>query len=150
MSAEESKLFTVEEANKTLPLVRVIVRDLAEVSKRVVETGNRLEHLTEGRELAAGDPYADELAEMRASIHRDSERIRDFVNELLALGVEPDETAAGVVDFPTEIDGNRVYLCWRFDEPEVLFWRTVEQAFDERSPLTANSIPGGDDSESAL
>jgi hypothetical protein len=150
MSAAERKLFTLEEANKTLPLVRVIVRDLAEVSKRVVDTGCRLEHLTEGRDLATGDPYAEELAEMRSAIERDSQRVREFIDELLELGIEPDEQKAGVVDFPAEIDGEQVYLCWRYDEPEVLFWRTMTDGFDERRPLTADSLPGGSDSGSAV
>jgi hypothetical protein len=150
MSVTESKLFTVDEANKTLPLVRVIVRDLAGVSKRVVETGRRLEHLTDGRDLIEGDPYAEELTEMQRSLERDSERVRGFVNELLDLGIEPDERAAGVVDFPTEIEGQRVLLCWRYDEPEILFWRHPDELFSERRPLTANSLPGGDASEGAL
>ncbi len=143
-------MFTVEEANRTLPLVRVIVRDLALVSKRVVESGRRLEHLTEGRELTGGDPYADELAEMRKSLQQDSERVREFVSELVDLGIEPDERTAGVVDFPAEIDHERILLCWKFDEAEVLYWRRPGDAFDDRQPLTASSVPGDDLSDGSL
>lgn len=150
MSDSHSQLFTVEAANKTLPLVRVIVRDLVAVSQRVIETGKRLEHLTEGRELEQGDPYEDELAEMRRTLQRDSEQVHAFMKELLDLGIEPDERTLGVVDFPAAVDGRTVSLCWNYNEPELLFWREPGAPFSKRQPLTAGSLPDGSGQDGTL
>lgn len=144
------QLFTVESANRTLPLVRAIVRDLAEVMQRVMETGRRLEHLTGGRDLSTSNPYDDELAEMRRSLDADSEQVSGYMRELLDLGIEPDEMVPGVVDFPAELDGRVVSLCWQYGEPELLFWREPGAVFDERQPLTAGSLPDGTGSDSSF
>lgn len=148
--SDDPHLFSVEAANRTLPLVRVIVRDLAEVSQRVAETGRRLEYLTSGRDLSAEDPYEEELAEMRRTLTADSEQVNVFIKELLELGIEPDEAVAGVVDFPAELDGRVVSLCWKYDEPELLFWREPGAPFDERQPLTAGSLPDGSGSDNSF
>ena len=141
---------SIPPANKTLPLVRAIVRDLAEVMQRVMETGRRLEHLAGGRDLSASNPYEDELAEMQRSLDADSEQVSVYMRELLDLGIEPDEIVPGVVDFPAEMDGRLISLSWQYDEPELLFWRETGAAFDQRQPLTAGSLPDGAGSDNSL
>jgi hypothetical protein len=42
----------------------------------------------------------------------------------------------GLVDFPTIMDGRTVCLCWKLDEPEVLFWHEWDSGFAGRQPLT--------------
>src|SRR5687768_3176095 len=51
-----AKLFTVEEANRMLPLVRAITRDWIELSESVIERRERIQRLTVGREIDANDP----------------------------------------------------------------------------------------------
>jgi hypothetical protein len=143
-----TRLFTIEQANAMLPLVRAITTDLAGLAKDVVERRHRLALLTSGRDLKRGDPYSDELAQMEADLERDASRLQGYVDELRELGVEPKGAVEGLVDFPCRFDGRVVFLCWRLGEPEVLFWHDVDSGFAGRQPLTAGSVPsgfGGDD-----
>lgn len=133
----------MEEANRMLPLVRAIVRDLSAVSSQVAERRQRLAHLTAGRDLEEGDPYADELAQMQRELERDSRRVEEYIRELQQLGVQPKNGPDGIVDFPAEMDGRVVYLCWKLGEPEVLHWHEVEDGFVGRQPLTAQSVSDG-------
>src|SRR5262245_31563263 len=153
MAVEEYKpgrLFTIEQANATLPLVRAITTDLANLAKDVVERRHRLALLTSGRDLKPGDPYSDELAQMEADLERDAARLQGYVEELRELGVEPKGAVEGLVDFPSMQDGKLVLLCWRLGESEVLYWHDLDSGFAGRQPLTAGSVSGGygDDDES--
>jgi len=146
MTVEERKserLFTIEQANAMLPLVRAITTDLAKLAKDVVERRHRLALLTSGRDLKPGDPYSDELAQMESDLERDAVRLQEYVEELRELGVEPKGAVEGLVDFPCRMDGRTVYLCWKLGEPEVLYWHDLDSGFAGRQPLTAGSVSGG-------
>ena len=145
--AEFEKLFTVEQANKMLPLVRAIVADLQRLYLELVERQRRLDHLNTGREDDAEDPYSDELRAIDVQLEVDRRRLRDYVQELKDLGVECKDPGQGLVDFPAEMDDDIVYLCWKLDEPEVLHWHHLEAGFAGRKPLTAGAVAseeGGD------
>jgi hypothetical protein len=144
-----AKLFTIDQANAMLPLVKAITSDLSRLAGEVVERRHRLAMLTAGRDLKAGDPYADELAQTEAELESDVVRIQEYIAELRALGVEPKGAMEGLVDFPSLMDGRIIYLCWRLGEPEVLHWHELEAGFAGRQSLTAGSVSegyGGDDS----
>jgi len=70
--------------------------------------------------------------------------LREYVDELRQLGIEPKSTVDGVVDFPAKLDGRDVYLCWKLGEPEVLHWHEVNGGFQGRHPLTAEAGTASD------
>src|SRR5262245_42781479 len=137
-----ARLFTIEQANAMLTLVRAIKGALAALARDVMQRRHRLSVLTAGRELKANDPYADELAQMEAELERDALRLQEYVDELRELGVEPKGAIEGLVDFPCMLDGKLALLCWRLGEPEVLYWHDLESGFAGRQPLTAGSAMG--------
>ena len=53
---------------------------------------------------------------------------------LAELGVELRDLEMGLVDFPGERDGERVWLCWRLADPAVAFWHTTLEGFANRRP----------------
>lgn len=141
-----ARLFTIEQANAMLPLVRAITGDLAALATDVVDRRHRLALLTSGRDLKPGDPYSDELAQMEADLERDATRLQEYVEELRHLGVEPKGAVEGLVDFPCKLDGRLVLLCWKLGEPEILFYHDLESGFSGRQPLTADAVPSDYDS----
>lgn len=134
-SPKPDRVFTVEQANRMLPLVRAIAKDLVELAREVVERHQRVEHLKAGRNMESGDPYDDELAQIDLDLRRDRRRLHGFVQELRHLGVEPKSSIDGLIDFPAELDGRRVYLCWQYDESEVQYWHDIDAGYAGRQPL---------------
>jgi hypothetical protein len=130
-----TKLFTVDSANSSLPLVRVIAADMVSLANELFERRQRVEILSAGRPLGEGDVYADELAEIQKELARDDERLSGFVEEISQLGAETKSTAEGLIDFPAMIDGRLVYLCWKYDEPGVAFWHELDAGFSGRQRL---------------
>jgi hypothetical protein len=147
MSVDEyrpAKLFTVEQANAVLPLVKAITTDLVALSREVVERRQRLALLTSGRQQQTHrDLYSEELEQIEEELAKDGERLQDYVEELRQLGVEPKSGTDGLIDFPSLMDGRIVYLCWKFGEPEVVHWHELDSGFSGRQPLVAGSVAGG-------
>ena len=136
------KLFTMEQANAALPLVRAICTDLSQLSREVIDRRERLSQLLHGRERKSYGPYSEELTQIEEELEKDSLRLQEYVEELRALGVEPKNGPEGLVDFPSLMEGRIVFLCWKLGEPEVLFWHELDAGFMGRQPLTADSVAG--------
>ena len=134
------KLFTVEQANSILPLVRAITNDLVQLSREVIERRERLALLSAGRQAGAKDLYSQELAQIEEELEKDSEQLHAYVEELQALGVEPKSGPEGLIDFPAMIEDRLVYLCWKLGEPEVLYWHELDGGFRGRQSLVAGSV----------
>lgn len=137
-----ARLFTIEQANAMLPLVRAITADLASLARDVVERRHRLALLSAGRDLKKSDPYSEELAQIETDLQLDGQRLMEYMNELKELGVEPKGAVEGLVDFPAEMDGRIVFLCWKLGETEVLHWHDIDGGFAGRQSLVAGVSHG--------
>jgi hypothetical protein len=131
------KRYTVAEANAMLPLLRSIVSDICEVFRNV--TGRRvdLHRLLRQRERGSGPQYDDEVAETRADLQEEYDKIWKYREELEALGVILRQPEQGAIEFPARIAARDAYLSWRLGEDEVLFWREEETPWTMRKPLSA-------------
>lgn len=136
---EVQKLFTVQEANATLPLVRAIVSDMARLAREVIERRERLAALAGRQNSGFFDHYRDELAKVEEELERDARQLQGYVDELRQLGVEPKSASEGLVDFPAMVNGRLVYLCWKLGEPQVRYWHELTAGFAGRQPLSVES-----------
>jgi hypothetical protein len=139
-------LFTVDQANRTLPLVRRIVEDVVREHRRWQEKILELELVTSTAASAVGAerPAATPPDERVAAIERDAMAIaRDidtFERELEELGIVLKDRRLGLIDFPSEFDGRRIWLCWRLGEPAIQFWHDLEAGYAGRQPLPAAAL----------
>ena len=136
------KTFSVEEANKALPLVKAIVGDIVRQFEVVNGLKQRLSAVHGDRRRPANDPYAEEIAHSQAELDAEEAKLGTFIEELTRLGVElkgPD----GLCDFPSLRDGREVYLCWRLGEPLVAHWHEKSAGVAGRQPLDRPSSKPG-------
>ncbi|MBL8825414.1 MAG: DUF2203 domain-containing protein [Planctomycetaceae bacterium] len=143
------KLFSVEQANATLPLVRSIVGDISELSQSILERRERLQLLKRARRRD-DDVYADELAQTERDVEVDVKQLKEYIDELTRLGVDLKSAPEGLVDFAGELEGREVCLCWKLGESEVLYWHEVDAGFAGRQPLTVESVAGTANPDSTL
>ena len=150
-------LFTVDQANRTLPLVRRIVEDVVRDHRRWQEKilelelvasteGGRQQQQLEGKQQELdGTPLGrSDEEQLTAVLERDAMTIaRDidaYERELEELGIVLKDRRLGLVDFPSEIDGRRVWLCWRLGEPSVQYWHDLDAGYAGRQPLPAAAL----------
>lgn len=129
------KYFTVAEANNALPLVRAIVRDIAELAGDLRERHERLNRVKPGDRFRLSDAHDEELRLVQAEMEQGQAKMEEYVRELANLGVELKDYFTGLIDFPSVREGRVVYLCWRLGEPEVAHWHELEAGFAGRQRL---------------
>lgn len=128
-------LYTADRANQALPLVRAIVTDIVRQWRLVSDLEDRLAPLLSPGRRGPDPLHEEELAHQRGVLDAEQERLRDYLRELEALGVELKSVQDGLCDFPSLRDGREVYLCWRLGEPSVQFWHEIHAGFSGRQPL---------------
>jgi hypothetical protein len=148
MNGKNRKYYTVEAANRTLPLVNAIVRDIVELYGDVHERRERLARVRQRRGAARHDdnsPYTEELDHIERELDKDIDRLRAFTDELHKLGVELKDPVSGLVDFYSRMDGREVYLCWKPGEDEIAYWHELDAGFSGRQSLLESSLSGESD-----
>ena len=133
-----AKTFRLEEANAILPRLDILMGRLQRGALRLHEEMSGLARET-GVELAALAP--DELLRRRPAARALVEELDGIVEEIEASGAHLKDVQLGLVDFPAELQGEIVYLCWQFGEPEVAFWHRIEDGFAGRRPLPGRVRP---------
>lgn len=129
---EDVRFFTVEEANRTLPLVSRIMADIVTENERLQEL---LPSLKEARARARRNPGAHpELEVLRQEVATISARLEGYLTELQQIGCVF-KGPQGLVDFHSMRDGRPVFLCWRFGEEEIRYWHDLEGGFAGRVEL---------------
>lgn len=130
------KVFTVEQANKTLPLVRRIVQD-------IVAEHPRWKDLVAQYEMAAAAAQPEwgespRQLKLRQEIDRIAQRISAYANELAEIGCLLKGFETGLVDFYAWHQGRRVFLCWHVGEESVTHWHELDAGFAGRQEITAD------------
>ncbi len=138
----KKKYFTVQEANKALPLVKAIVSDIVRQNRTVTELQQRLSAVVSEHRRPSSDPYTEELAHSQAELESEQTKLEGYIDELTKLGVEL-KGDDGLCDFYSVMDGREVYLCWRLGEPEVSHWHELSAGIAGRQPLGTLAGPRG-------
>lgn len=129
------RTFTLDQANRTLPLVRRIVedivRDYARWRERVELFEVEVARAGPGEQGPDAERYEREALALAADIER-------YLAELAELEIEFKGFDMGLVDFPGELDGRRVYLCWRLGEARVEHWHEIDEGFAGRQRLATS------------
>ena len=132
---KKRKHYTLDEANATLPLLRVILRDVTALAVELRGQYERLMRLQETDGL--DDAHKEEVHQLVQEFERSQERMREYELELEELGVELKDHTTGLVDFRHLRNGKEVYLCWRLEEPAVTHWHDLNAGFAGRQKLEA-------------
>jgi hypothetical protein len=131
-SAVYQRLFTIDEANGLLPIVRPLVEQILETIRRLKmasETVIRKEQL---------DPDAPDLMNRlreNSEITRLVTQVKEWVEAINGHGCICKGVEQGLVDFPCLLGSEVVFLCWQLGEPTVSFWHRIEDGFAGRRPL---------------
>jgi hypothetical protein len=118
------RYFTVERANRALPLVSRVVEDLT----RTYEDLRKQQ-----RDLRAA-PKGDR-EDIGAQIRRHENELQRLLAELDSIGCELKSIEQGLLDFYAKKGEEIIYLCWMRGEDKVEFWHTLHGGVRGRRPI---------------
>ena len=121
----EDRLYTLEEANAELPDLRERLPRLRIARDGLIAASERI------KEAVASDGGG--VAEAGWFTHQQT--LKTELEHLAERGILLRDPAIGLIDFPAQRDGRRVYLCWRLGEDQVAWYHEANAGFGSRKPL---------------
>lgn len=126
----ESKILSVQEANKMLPLVKSITKSIQDTWTAIItaRTEFSILELNDKSNAAAIKLKKDELNTL-------IDRINQYITEIEDLGCFVEEFNRGIINFPSLFHGRKIFLCWLPSDEKVGFWHELDETMQDRCPI---------------
>jgi hypothetical protein len=134
------RIFTLAEAERTLPLLRRILADLQGEYDVWREALSDYEVLAAGSTAETGE--TPDLVDARTAVSGAADRINGFLEEIETIGCLFKGFEEGLVDFYALREDRLVFLCWKLGEPTITHWHEVDGGFAGRRPIDASDFSG--------
>lgn len=124
------KYFTPAEADALIPELETIFAAIAGLAARAEEKAAALRE----RRAAGADEDAASTIE-RSQLQFLASLINEKLQRVVELGALPKGASPALVDFPSRVEGQDAYLCWKLGEKRVAFYHPMNEGFATRRPL---------------
>ena len=132
-----SRTFTLDEAQDLLPILEGLLRTSIEGKKLIESVDGELQAIMQRVFLNGGMTLnVVHLARRKAEREKAIQRVKDAMGEIDAMGVQVKDLDIGLLDFPCEVDGEIILLCWKLGENAIAHWHGVSEGFAGRKPIT--------------
>ena len=128
-----TRTFTLDEAKLLLPVLESLLRTAISGKKLMEEVDGELQELSH-RIFLNGGTHVDVVAIARRKAERAKaeQRAKDALAEIDSIGVQVKDIDIGLLDFPCEVDGKTVLLCWKMGENSITHWHGTDEGFAGR------------------
>jgi hypothetical protein len=130
------RTFTLDEALTLLPVLESLLRT-AIVGKRLMEEVEAELQALQHRIFLNGGTFVDvvPVARRKAERVKAEQRAKDALAEIDSIGVQVKDIDIGLLDFPCEVDGRILLLCWKLGEKSITHWHGTDEGFAARKPI---------------
>lgn len=137
------RTFTLDEARALLPILESLLRAAIQ-AKKAIEDFEAGQQALVHRIFMNGGTNVDvvAIAQRKAERARAEQRGKDAVAEIDSIGVQVKDLDIGLLDFPCEVEGEIILLCWKMGEPEITHWHGTQEGFAGRKPIDERIIRG--------
>jgi len=131
-----SRTFTLDEAHTLLPVLESLLKRAIQSKQLIEEVDGEFQENAHRVFLNGGmQVNVVHLARRKAEREKAIQRIKDTLPEIEATGVQVKDLDIGLLDFPCEVDGETVLLCWKLGEPKITHWHNTTEGFAGRKPI---------------
>jgi hypothetical protein len=130
------RTFTLDEAQNLLPVLESLLRTAIDGKKFIESVDEELQELAH-RVFLSGGLFLNivYLARRKAEREKTIQRVKDALAEIDATGVQVKDLDIGLLDFPCDLDGRTVLLCWKLGEQGITQWHSISEGFAGRKPI---------------
>jgi hypothetical protein len=138
------RLFTLTEAERARREVEPFLVEAIECRKKLSGLDNDLSQVAARIMMMGGVivPY-ESLAKLRREHTRLAETLKSSLDKILETGCVIKDLDVGLLDFPSIIDNEEVYLCWKLGEDRIRFYHRQDEGFAGRKPIDPRDIGPG-------
>jgi len=130
------RTFTLDEAQSLLPVLESLLRT-AIGAKKIVDEADAEQQALQHRVFLNGGMFLDivPLARRKAERAKAEQRAKDALAEIDSIGVQVKDLNIGLLDFPCEVEGQTILLCWKLGEKAITHWHGMQEGFAGRKPI---------------
>ena len=130
------RTFTLDEAQSLLPVLESLLRT-AIAGKALIEQVEAEQQALSHRIFLNGGTFLDivPLARRKAERTKAEQRAKDAIAEIDSIGVQVKDLDIGLLDFPCEVEGQVILLCWKLGEKSITHWHGTQEGFAGRKPI---------------
>jgi hypothetical protein len=130
------KYFKREEAEELLPVIEYHLEQARAQSAEMERLSEELSRAA-ARVTALGGsvPPLGKLAGIKAQREQFLERLKQAVAHIQDTGCILKDLETGLIDFPSFLNGQEVYLCWKLGEEHIEWWHGIHEGFAGRKRL---------------
>lgn len=130
------RTFTLQEAQTLLPVIEGLLKRALEAKDKAQKSDQLMRDLQQRIQMVGG-MLVDVAVIARGRAERDAavQQAHDAFSEIDSIGVQVKDIDSGLLDFPCQLDGDVILLCWKIGEPEIAHWHTLEGGFSARQPI---------------
>ncbi len=132
----ESKLFSLSEAEQARRQVEPLLIDAMQGRREMGDLEETLSAIANRIQVMGGVTIDyDVAARARADLNRVVSKVKEALDQIHATGCIVKDLDSGLVDFPSVIKNEEVYLCWRLGEDRIRFYHRQDEGFSGRKPI---------------
>ncbi len=121
--------FTLNQANEMLPSIIKKFDNIIKMKDEVIRVQSDFE--TNPKYMANFKDYITKKQELNSAITNFYKSIED----LESTGVSIKSIDQGLLDFPSLMFNEEIWLCWKQGEMEIKFWHGKDEGFNGRKPI---------------
>ena len=126
--------FTLNQANEMLPSVIKKFQNIVNMKNEVVKIQSDLEN--NPKYMTTFKDYIIKKQELNSTITN----FYKSIEELEANGVSIKSIEQGLLDFPSLMFNEEIWLCWKEGETEIKFWHGKDEGFNGRKPIESMDL----------
>lgn len=129
------RLYTLEEANATLPWLEELMTRMVPLREQLEAQQKELMSLMQHRSGNGAASHDREIEESERKQDELAGQLRRDLQEITDRGIVIRDIVRGLVDFPSDRDGQTIFLCWLRGEPRIDYWHGTNEGFASRKHL---------------
>jgi hypothetical protein len=126
--------FTLNQANELLPAIIKKFDNILNTKNEAMRIQSDLE--ANPKYMANFKDYIIKKQELNSAITNFYKSIED----LEATGVSIKSIDQGLLDFPSLMFNEEIWLCWKQGETEIKFWHGKDEGFNGRKPIESMDL----------
>ncbi|HEY2119863.1 MAG TPA: DUF2203 domain-containing protein [Candidatus Acidoferrum sp.] len=142
---QPQRLFSLTEAERTRRELEPFLIEAIDARKKVAELEQDLQAVSTRILMMGGVlvPYAN-LAQKRMEHQSLAEVMKTNLEKILSTGCLIKDLDVGLLDFPSVINNEEVYLCWKLGEDRIRYYHRQDEGYGGRKPIDSRDLGPGD------